>query len=90
MKDLEELRTILIQTGFNIDRMFSGERIDKKKALSVLKYRNELALEQLNNLLKPDVSGRSEQLVCLTCRKEVEEDKDGVWCEWCETYTYKN
>lgn len=63
MTDLEELRITLIQTGFNIDRIFSSERIDKKNAVSVLQNRNIIALEQLNNLLKPAVIGQSKLLM---------------------------
>ena len=44
--DNQNLITILIQTGFNIERIFQDKAI-KKEAYTVLKYRNELAIAEL-------------------------------------------
>jgi hypothetical protein len=48
---MDELKTILIQTGHNIDRMFEDNAINESAYL-VLKQRNELALKELGKLLK--------------------------------------
>lgn len=46
-----ELMTILIQTGFNIERMFEDKAI-KEPAYKVLKYRNDLAIAELEHMLE--------------------------------------
>lgn len=51
MKQLiEDLRVILIQTGFNIERMIESKVI-KDKAYRVLKFRNDMALAELEKLI---------------------------------------
>ena len=40
---MEEIKTVLIQTGFNIERLWEDKKIDQK-AYEVLKNRNNIAL----------------------------------------------
>lgn len=73
----ENLETILIQTGHNIERIFADKKLNKESAYTVLKTRNELALNTLKLSQEPPRSAEITKDYIDFKDKIIEEYKNG-------------